>query len=46
MAVLLFKNLLRISPLMIAGSNVIDLLGGSLINRRYRMFIYARKAEA
>jgi 2-polyprenyl-3-methyl-5-hydroxy-6-metoxy-1,4-benzoquinol methylase len=33
-----------ISPLMIAGSNVIDLLA-ALINRRYRMFIYARKTR-
>ena len=30
------------SRLMIAGTNVIDLLA-ALINRRYRMFIYARK---
>lgn len=31
-----------ISPLMIFGSDVIDFLSG-LVNRRYRMFVYARK---
>jgi len=38
-------RIVPISPLMIAGSNVIDLLA-TLINRRYRMFIYARKTPA
>jgi len=34
-----------ISPFTITGSNVIDLLAAP-INRRYRMFIYARKTSA
>ena len=38
-------RIVPISPLMIAGSNVIDLLA-ALVNRRYRMFIYARKTPA
>jgi 2-polyprenyl-3-methyl-5-hydroxy-6-metoxy-1,4-benzoquinol methylase len=33
-----------IHPLLIAGSDVIDLLSGPL-KRRYRMFVYARKAD-
>jgi 2-polyprenyl-3-methyl-5-hydroxy-6-metoxy-1,4-benzoquinol methylase len=38
-------RIVPISPLMIAGSNVIDLLA-ALINRGYRMFVYARKTPA
>ncbi len=38
-------RIVPISPLVIAGSNVIDLLA-ALINRRYRMFVYARKTPA
>jgi len=34
-----------ISPLMILGSDVIDFLS-SLVRRRYRMFVYARKTIA